>query len=165
MIYIRYILRLLKPVFGSFGRTLKQLIGMIIFVLIAALETGDWSGIMSRYGNPSSDALSFGISIPTATNHLLIQMILAIFIILASLITALGFMRDESWVVKSSQATGVVFVVYGLYQIYSGLSIVNSSQEGIILAGAIYVLIGFAVFGLGSKFAGRPKPQPRTTVK
>ena len=165
MIYLRYFVRILKPIFRSLGRILKQLIGMIVFVCLAAVETGDWSGIMSRYNNPSKEALSFGISIPSATNHLLIMMIMAICIILACLITALGFMRDENWVERASQATGVLFVIYGVYQIYSGLSFIAQNKEGVVLAGGIYALIGLAVFGLGARFAGRPKPQLRTTSK
>jgi hypothetical protein len=95
----------------------------------------------------------------------MILMGLAIAIILAALITALGFMRDENWILKASQATGVFFAIYGIYQIFSGLSLINNNQEGVVLAGVVYSIIGLAVFGLGAKFTSSPKPLPRQTNK
>lgn len=165
MIYRRYVKPILRAMFRSFGKIMRQLTGMIIFVLLAAMETGDWSGIMSRYNNPSKDAISFGITNQQASTNLLVMMVLAISIILAALMTAMGFMRDEKWVLRTSQITGGLYVVYGLYQIYSALVIINQNQQNAILAGIVYAVIGLAVFGLGGKFAGSPKTQVRQSPK
>lgn len=161
MIYRRFVKPILRAMFRSFGKIMRQLVGMIIYVLLAAMEAGDWAGIMSRYNNPSKDAISFGITNQEASTNLLIMMVLAICIILAALMTAMGFMRDEKWVLRTSQVTGGLYGVYGLYQIYTGLAILNLNQQNAILAGVVYIVIGLAVFGLGGKFAGSPNTQAR----
>ncbi len=165
MNYSRYVKPILKALFRSFGKIVRQLIGMIIFILLAAMETGDWSGIMSRFNNPSTDAMSFGITNQQASTNLTIMMVLAISIVLAALVTALGFMRDEKWILRSAQITGGLYLVYGIYQIYTGLALINQNQQNPLLAGAVYAVIGLAVFGLGGKFSGNTKTQTRQSAR
>jgi hypothetical protein len=160
---IRFILYFFKVSLRVLVKLLKQVAGMFIFALLAAMEMGDWTGLLARYGNPEKDAAALGITTQASSSHLLVMIILSISIVLAALITVLGFFQDGKWIIRASQLTGVLFALYGAYQVYTALTLVTKSQENLVLAGAVYIIIGAAVFGLGSKFVHSPKPAQQQT--
>ncbi len=149
--FIRVLIRVLAKV-------LKQAAGAVIFALLAALELGDWTSLLSRYGNPEKDAATLGMTTQATTSHLLVLIVLSITIVLAALITVMGFFQDSKWIIRTSQITGSLFAIYGAYQAYAAIALANKGKEGLIMVGAVYLLIGIAVFGLGGKFVHTPKP-------
>jgi uncharacterized membrane protein len=51
----------------------------------------------------------------------------------------------------TSAFTGGLFVMYGLYQIVSGIFQLTLNQTTVITAGTIYIVIGFLAVWLGRK--------------
>ncbi len=157
----RMLLNSLKGLPRALGKAVRQLAGIFLFLLLAAMEVGDWTGLMSRYSDPEKDAAALGITTQASMSHILVMVVLSISIVLAAGITVLGLFQDSKWAIRSSQATGILYVMYGVYQLYAGIAIANRGQEGLILAGAVYAVIGIAVFGLGNKFVKNPTPPQR----
>jgi hypothetical protein len=154
----RFIVHFFKVSLRGLAKFLKQVAGAFIFAMLAALEMGDWTSLLARYGNPEKDAAALGITTQASTTHLLVMIILSISIVLAALITVVGLFQDSKWIIRTSQLAGVMFAIYGAYQIYTALAVATKSQQNLFLAGAVYILIGAAVFGLGGKFVHSPKP-------
>jgi len=154
----RFLLRFFKVLWRVLLKLLKQVAGAFIFAMLAALELGDWTGLLSRYSNPEKDAAAFGLTTQASSSHLLVMIILSISIVLTALITVLGLFQDARWIIRTSQLTGVLFTLYGAYQIYIGLAQATKGREGLVMAGLVFILIGAAVFGLGGKFVHKPKP-------
>jgi len=155
----RMLLNSIKGLPRALGKALRQLTGIFLFILLAAMELGDWTGLMSRYSNPEKDAAALGITTQASLSHIMAMVVLSISIVLAAGITVLGLFQDSKWAIRSSQATGILYVLYGAYQLYAGIAVAHKGQEGLILAGVVYTVIGLAVFGLGNKFVQLPKPR------
>jgi hypothetical protein len=160
---MNYIKRILLNAFRTFmyilGRIIRPLLGMLLFTVIAVLEMGDWTTLLTRYNDPSVDAALYGIATSEASTYLLIQIIFAIGIVLTSLVTVVCLFQDSQLAIKTSQLTGILYILYGAYQIYSSLSLLTKGEQGMILAGSVYIIIGLAVFGLGGKFLNKPRSQ------
>ena len=159
------IVYLFKSFLRFLGRMLKQLAGIFVFALLAAMEVGDWTSLMARYSDPEKDAAALGITTQASSTHLLVMVILSIGIVIAALATTVGLFQDGKWSIRASQVTGALFVVYGLYQIYFGFTSAIKSKENLILPGVVFAVIGIAVFGLGSKFVQVVKPAQRQPAR
>jgi hypothetical protein len=165
---LRYIKRLFINFFRAFFRFLERIIrpaiGTVVFAILAIMEVSDWTSLMSRYSNPGKDAITLGITTQQSSNHLLIMIALATGIVLGCLVTIVGLFQDERWIIRTAQFTGIVFILYGAYQVYSGIALISLGKETTILAGVVYMIIGAAVSGLGSKFA-HPAQLPQKSSK
>ncbi len=161
----RFFLRLFKTALRGLGKFLKQVAGAVLFALLAAMELGDWTGLLSRYNNPEKDAAALGMTTQASINHILVMIILSISIVLMALITVLGLFQDSHWIIRTSQITGGLFGLYGAYQVFTGFTMATKGQQNLLLAGAAYILIGMAVFGLGGKFVHTPKPGQQQTSR
>jgi hypothetical protein len=155
---VRFLVRFFKVLGRVLLKLLKQVAGAFVFAILAAMELGDWTGLLRRYSNPETDAAALGITTQASSSHLMVMIILSISIVLAALITVLGLFQDSKWIIRTSQLTGGLFAAYGAYQIYIALSLATRGQESLVMAGVVYLLIGAAVFGLGGKFVHAPKP-------
>jgi hypothetical protein len=155
---IRFFIRFFKVLWRVLLKLLKQVAGAFVFAILAAMELGDWTGLLSRYSNPEKDAAALGITTQASSSHLLVMIVLSISIVLAALITVVGLFQDSRWIIRTSQLTGVLFALYGVYQIFTALTVATRGKEGLVLAGTVFILIGAAVFGLGGKFVHSPKP-------
>ena len=154
----RYLINFFRAFFKFLGRIIRPVIGMFIFAILAVMEVSDWTGLMGRYSNPGKEAITLGISTQESRTLLLIMIFFATGIVLASLITIVGLFQEEKWIIRTSQLTGIFFVLYGAYQIYSAIILITIGQETRVLAGIVYIIIGMAVFGLGGSFVYPSKP-------
>ena len=162
---LRYLIFFLKRFFIVLWRVtlklLKQIAGAVVFAILAAMELGDWTGLLARYGNPEKDAAALGITTQASTTHLMIMIVLSISIVLMALITVVGLFQDSHWIIRTSQITGGLFGLYGAYQIFSALTMATKGKEGLLLGGTVFIILGLAVFGLGGKFVhAHPTSRP-----
>jgi hypothetical protein len=154
----RYLIPFFKGFVRFLGRIVRPVIGMFIFAILAVMEVSDWTGLMSKYSDPGKEAIKLGITTQESRTLLLIMIFFATGIVLASLITIVGLFQEERWIIRTSQLTGIFFVLYGVFQIYSAITLITIGQETRVLAGIVYIIIGLAVFGLGGSFVTPSNP-------
>jgi len=161
----RFFINFFREFFRFLGRIVRPVIGIFIFAILAVMEVSDWTGLMTRYSDPGKEAIALGITTQESRTLLLIMIILASGIVLACLISIVGLFQEERWIIRTSQLTGIFFILYGAYQLYSAITIITIGQETRGLAGVVFVIIGLAVFGLGGSFIQPSKPGPRQAGK
>jgi hypothetical protein len=140
----RFFLRILK----SLGQTAGQMFLTVVFVLLAFMAMGDWLGMFSGFSNPAGYALKMGLPSSSVMPRLLVLTVLCWGIALSAIAVAYGLINQIPKYQQASRITGICFILYGIFQIYSSFAIFTRNQAGILLAGVVYVIIGLAVEGI-----------------
>lgn len=60
----------------------------------------------------------------------------------AAAVTALGIYKNRSWTVRAGTITGILLVLYGMFEILGSLYLLTANQFSVLLAGAVYGLAG-----------------------
>jgi hypothetical protein len=139
----RYLLKLLKRFFKGIG-------GFILFILLGAMELGDWMGILPGLNQPSPFADLVGIPPQEEVTRRIILLILSSGIILFCIASAGGLLQRQPWARRTAQLAAVFFILFGAFQVFGAFFILHKSQLGIISSGVVYILIGLATYGLGA---------------
>jgi hypothetical protein len=139
----RKLLRLLKRFFKGAG-------GFILFILLGAMELGDWMGIIPGLNQPSSFANLVGIPPQEEVTRRIILLILSSGIILFCIASAGGLLQRQPWTRRTAQLAAFFFILYGAYQIFGAFFMLHKNQLGVGSSGVVYILIGLATYGLGA---------------
>lgn len=139
----RYLLKLLKRLFRSVG-------GFILFVMLGAMELGDWMALLPGISQPSTFANQMGISPQDEVVRRIILLVLSSGIILFCIISAGGLLQRQPWTRRASQLAAIFFILYGAFQIGSAIGMLHKNQLAVATSGIVYILIGLATYSLGS---------------
>lgn len=124
---------------------------LIIFGAFAAMEASDLMFLLKALGSTGDYAASLGITPQQATVRLAVLVLLAAGITLAAGATMLGQFKRAPWVERAGQVTGAFFILYGLFQVGSAALVLTRDQTTHSLSGAVFILIGVALFPLGRR--------------
>ena len=132
-----------------------RLIGLIVFILFALMELGDFAGLLPGFSEPgrSSYAALIGITPAAEGVRLMILSVLALGIAISAALVVLGLVRRSSWAARVVVITAALFALYGLYQVVSAATQLGKNQMGVVVAGVVYASIGALAAWLGRKAA------------
>ncbi len=127
-----------------------RLVGVFAFSFFALVELGDlvlefWPG----YNGPGAASELAGLSNNQQIIRLLLLSMFAGGIFAASLATVISLFRRGRTARYTSVAAGVLYIVYGLFQIASGLFWIAANQTVLIAIGALYLVFGPLAIWLG----------------
>jgi hypothetical protein len=135
------------------GKTLRKLVAIVIFVVFAAIETSDWLSLMAAFGSSGGSPRVAGLNAEFTNIYLVVLTLLALAILLFACQTIVGILRGAAWAVRTAQATAVCYMIYGSFQIYSAITNPGIQALRVIPAGGVFIVIGLALFGLGTQLA------------
>jgi hypothetical protein len=139
----RYLLKLIKRFFKGAG-------GFILFILLGAMELGNWMGLFPGINQPSTFADMVGIPPQEEVTRRIILLILSSGIILFCVASAGGIIQRQPWTRSTAQLAALFFVLYGFFQIFGAFFMLHKNQLGIGSSGVVYIMIGLATYGLGT---------------
>ena len=139
----RYLFKLLKRVIRGVGV-------FVLYVILGAMELGNWMGIMPGLSQPSTFANQLGIPPQEEITRRLILLVLSSGIIIFCIATAGGLLQRQRWARRASQIASIFYILLGVFQIASAIFMLHKNQAGIASSGIVYILIGLATYGLGS---------------
>lgn len=114
---------------------------LVFYIVVAALAFFEVLGDALGFTDLDSFAAFGGISPEQEAQRLGSLILLSSSIFIAAAASAWGIHKSKTWTIRAGTLTGVVLVLYGMYQILNGLLILQSNQFAALLAGSIY---GFA---------------------
>ena len=114
---------------------------LVFYLVVTALEFFEVVGDALGFGDLSSYAAFGGITPEQEAQRLGSLILLSGGILIAAAFSAFGVYGNKSWTVRAGTITGILLILYGMYQILSGLSVLQANQFSVILAGSVY---GFA---------------------
>jgi hypothetical protein len=125
--------------------------GVIAFALFSLMELGDFAGLVPGFSSPQDYADRIGISPQAETVRLVILSVLSLAIVFSSDLVIVGLLRRFVWTHIAARAVGVIFVLYGVYQIVSANVQLTKNQTGVMVAGLVYALIGALAIWIGAR--------------
>jgi len=128
-----------------------RLAGVIVFSVFALMEMGDWLGLLPGYSNPGQYARLMGLTTESEIFRLIVLSTLAAGIVVCSLATVVSLFRRARTARFTSAFTGGLFMIYGVYQLFTGMFQLRVSQQPVMVAGAIYLALGVFAIWLGRK--------------
>lgn len=128
-----------------------RLAGVIVFSIFILMEVGDWLGLVPGYSNPDQYARLVGLSLEEEIFRLIMLSSLAAGIVVCSAATVVSFFRQARTARFTSAFAGGLFIAYGLYQLFAGMFQLRANQQAVLVAGAVYVLVGVFAIWLGRK--------------
>ena len=114
---------------------------LVFYIAVATLAFLEVLGDALGFTDLSSYAAFGGIAPEQEAQRLGSLILLSTSIFAAAAASAWSIHKKKTWTIRAGTLTGVLLVLYGMYQILSGLSILQSNQFSVILAGSVY---GFA---------------------
>jgi hypothetical protein len=145
--------KILRSLAVLLTKTLRKLVAIVIFVLFAAIEARDWLSLMAAFGSGGSSSRVAGLN-PEFTNiYLIVLTVLAVGILLFACQTIVGILRGAVWAVRTAQVTSIIYIIYGGFQIFSAMMNPGVSLARVSTAGAVFIVIGLALYGLGTRLA------------
>src|SRR5689334_21978875 len=99
---------------------------LVFFILIAALTFAEVLGDLFAFFDLSASAQFGGISTELEFQRLTSISILSTAIAVSAAITAYGLWRAKSWTLRAGTVTGVVLLLYMVYQILSALVVLTT---------------------------------------
>lgn len=149
-INFKKILRSLAPMLT---KTLRKLLAVVIFVVFAAIETSDWLSLMAAFSSGGSSPRVAGLHTEFTNIYLIVLTVLALGILLFACQTIVGILSGAAWAVRTAQATSIIYMIYGGFQIFTAFNNPGVSLARVGTAGAVFIVIGLALFGLGTRLA------------
>ncbi len=144
--------KILRQLWVLLKKILRKLVGILVFVVFAALETSDWLSLMAAFGNRTSQRVE-GLNPQFVTTYLVVLTLLAMGVLFLACQTIVGILRGAAWAVRTAQATASLFMIYGGFQIYTALTNPGMETAKVIVSGGVFFVIGLAIFGLGKQLA------------
>jgi hypothetical protein len=134
-------------------RFLTRLAGVVMFTLLAAIGVSFWFSLMAALGSKTETRWTAGLEPHFINIYLMIMIIISVGIILSTCGTIVGLLQGAAWAVWTVQLASVLFILFGGFQIYTALSNPGMPVLTVSMSGAAFMLIGLAVYGLGTSIA------------
>lgn len=114
---------------------------LVFYLVVAAIELLEVIGDALGFTELTTYAAFGGITSEQEAQRLGSLLVLSTSVFLSSAITAFSILKNKTWSVRAGTITGFTLILYGMYQILSGLFLLNTNQLSVITVGTIY---GFA---------------------
>lgn len=119
---------------------------LVFFIIIAVLEYFEVTGDLFGFFDLPAFAQLSGITPALQAQHLLSLTILSTAIAISATVTAYSILRQKSWSVRAGTITGIVLLLYMVYQVSSALVFLTQNRSGVVGAGSTYGIFG--LFGM-----------------
>jgi hypothetical protein len=115
---------------------------LVFYLAVAVIELLEVIGEALGFAELNAFAEFGGITPEQEAQRLGSLILLSTGVWLSAAITAYSIHRNKAWSVRAGTITGFMLVLYGMYQILSGLFILNANQFSAIATGTIFGLAG-----------------------
>lgn len=115
---------------------------LVFFILIAVFEFAEVVGDALGFFDLSAYAEFGGITPELEFQRLISLMILSTAVTLSAAATVYGILRLKSWTVFAGTVTGIVLVLYMIYQVLSALFVLAINNFAVIGAGSTLGMFG-----------------------
>lgn len=121
---------------------------LIFFLFVAGLEFLEVIGDLLAFFELTAYAQFSGIAPEMEAQRLTSLVILSAAITGSAAVTAYGISRKKNWTVRAGTISGIVLVVYAVYQILSALFVLTVNTLGVMFAGATFGALGLLAMWL-----------------
>lgn len=115
---------------------------LVFYLAVGIIELLEVIGEVFGFAELEVYAAFGGITPEQEAQRLGSLILLSTGVCLSAAFTAYGIHLNKSWSIRAGTITGFMLVLYGMYQILSGLFILNANQFSVITTGTIYGLAG-----------------------
>lgn len=115
---------------------------LVFYLIVAALEFFEVLGDAFGFTDLTAYAGYSGITPGQEAQRLGSLLLLSGSVLVAAAVTAFGIYGNRLWTVRAGTITGILLVLYGMFQILGSLYLLTSNQFSVLLAGAVYGLAG-----------------------
>ncbi|MFC1465334.1 MAG: hypothetical protein ACFLMY_10850 [Candidatus Brachytrichaceae bacterium NZ_4S206] len=128
----------------------------ILFILLALIAFSEliFSNLGTLNGDLAGAAQMLGLTLAQERTRLLILIALDAIAGAGALLAIIGLLARNNLIAYGASLCAIGFLAYGVYQVFAALTQLSDSvRVAVIIAGAIYALLGVAAWFTGRRVA------------